>query len=176
MMRQSWCGALVASDALGQIEGTLPASLVGAEGLRAPDLAVSFRWDDRLNASGYEGYVYSTGGAAGLGQHGSMGRSEMRCSLFARGGSFKRGVRIDSPTGNVDLAPTVLHLLGIGGGDTIQGRALTESLADGKPVRWQTSTHRARRGTGAGVYSQHITISQVDDTIYLDEGNGGLAV
>ncbi|MDE2688678.1 MAG: alkaline phosphatase family protein [Chloroflexota bacterium] len=175
MMRQAWCGALVASDSLGQIEGTLPASLVGAEGLRAPDLAVSFRWDDRLNVSGYEGYVYSTGGAAGLGQHGSMGRSEMRCSLFARGGSFKRGVRIDSPTGNTDLAPTVLHLLGVSGADTMHGRVLTESLADGKPVKWQTTTHRAKRDTGAGVYNQHITISHVGDTIYLDEGNGGLA-
>ena len=174
MMRQAWCGALVASDALGKIEGTLPASLIGVEGLRAPDLAVSFRWDDRLNASGYEGYVYSTGGAAGLGQHGSMGRSEMRNSLFARGGSFKRGVRIDSPTGNFDLAPTILHLLGIGGADAMQGRVLTESLANGKPVEWQTTTHRANRDTGAGVYSQHITTSQVDNTVYVDEGNGEL--
>ena len=85
LMQQPWCGALVASDAAGQIEGTLPASLIGTEGQRAPDLAMSFRWDSRPNAAGYAGYAFSTGGGPELGQHGSMSRHEMRNALFARG-------------------------------------------------------------------------------------------
>ena len=172
LMRQRWCGALVASDALGQIEGTLPASLVGIEGPRAPDITMSFRWDSRTSAAGYAGYAFSTGGAPELGQHGSMSRHEMRNSLFARGGSFKSGIRIDSPTGNIDLAPTVLHLLGVGGGETMHGRALREALADGEPVKWQTETHRAERRIGGGAYRQRIAVSRVDGTTYVDEGNG----
>ena len=172
LMRQRWCGAMVASDAVGRIEGTLPASLVGVEGSRAPDITMSFRWDSRKNAAGYAGYVFSTGGGPELGQHGSMSRHEMRNSLFARGGSFKSGVRIDSPTGNIDLAPTVLHLLGVGGGETMHGRALREALTDGAPVEWQTETHRAERRAGGGMYRQHITVSRVDGTTYVDEGNG----
>ena len=174
-MRQRWCGALVASDAVGHIEGALPASLVGIEGPRAPDLAMSFRWDSRVSPAGYAGYAFSTGGAPELGQHGSMSRHEMRNSLFARGGSFKRGVRIQSPTGNTDLAPTVLHLLGIDGGENMHGRVLREALTDGNPVEWQTDTHRAERRIAGGAYRQHITISRVDDTTYIDEGNGEYA-
>lgn len=173
LMRQRWCGALVASDAVGQIEGTLPASLVGAEGPRAPDLAMSFRWDSRVSPAGYAGYAFSAGGGPDLGQHGSMSRHEMRNSLFARGGSFKGGVRIESPTGNTDLAPTVLRMLGAGGGETMHGRVLREALADGESVEWQTETHRAERRIGGGMYRQHITVSRVDGTTYVDEGNGG---
>ena len=159
LMRQRWCGALVVSDAIGDIEGTLPASLVGIEGPRAPDLTLSFRWNSHVSPSGYAGYAFSAGGAPELGQHGSMSRHEMRNSLFARGGSFKSGVRIASPTGNIDLAPTVLHLLGVDGGKTMHGRVLHEALAGGSPVDWQTHEHRAERSIGAGTYHQHITVS-----------------
>ena len=175
LMRQPWCGALVASDAVGHIEGALPASLVGVEGPRAPDLAMSFRWDSRVSPAGYAGYAFSTGGAPELGQHGSMSRHEMRNSLFARGGSFKSGVRIESPTGNTDLAPTVLRLLGIDGGENMHGRVLREALSGGSPVEWQTDTRRAERRVAGGAYSQHITVSRVDGTTYIDEGNGAYA-
>ena len=175
LMRQRWCGALVASDAAGAIAGTLPASLVGAEGRRAPDLAMSFRWDSRANAAGYAGYAFSTGGAPELGQHGSMSRHEMRNALIARGKGFRSGERIQTPTGNTDIAPTILHLLGIDGGAAMDGRILIEALADGADgVEWRTHTHRAERRLPDGVYRQRIAISSVGATTYVDEGNGGL--
>lgn len=175
LMRQRWCGALVASDAAGAIAGTLPAALVGAEGQRAPDLAMSFRWDSRANAAGYNGYAFSTGGAPELGQHGSMSRHEMRNVLIARGKRFRSGARIQSPTGNTDIAPTILHLLGIDGGAAMDGRILIEALADGADsVEWRTHTHRAERRLPDGVYRQRIAISSVGATTYVDEGNGGL--
>lgn len=174
LMRQRWCGALVASDAVGAIAGTLPAVLVGAEGRRAPDLAMSFRWNSRANAAGYAGYAFSTGGAPELGQHGSMSRHEMRNALIARGKRFRSGARIQSPTGNTDISPTILHLLGIDGG-AMDGRILTEALADGSDsVEWRTHTHRAARRLPDGVYRQRIAISSVGATTYVDEGNGGL--
>ncbi len=172
LMQQRWCGSLVASDAIGQIEGTLPASLVGIEGPRAPDLAMSFQWNSHVSPSGYAGYAFSAGGAPELGQHGSMSRHEMRNSLFARGGSFQSGIRVASPTGNTDLAPTVLHLLGLDGGETMHGRVLHEALAGGNHIDWETHEHRAERRFGGGTYRQHITVSLVDGTTYVDEGNG----
>lgn len=172
LMQQRWCGALVASNAIGQIEGTLPASLVGIEGPRAPDIAMSFRWNSQISPAGYAGYAYSTGGAPELGQHGSMSRHEMHNCLFARGSNFKRGARIKSPTGNTDLAPTVLHLLGMRGSETMHGRVLREALTDGNPIEWQTETHRAKRHIESGTYRQHITVSRVNETTYVDEGNG----
>ena len=176
LMAQSWGGAIAASDAVGGIdgiEGTLPAALIGAEGRRAPDLALSLRWDSRRNAAGYAGYAYSTGGASGLGQHGSMSRHEMRNVLFARGDSFIRGARVKSPTGNIDLAPTILHLLGLPA-PAMDGRALREALVGGKPVGWQTRAYTARRELADGAYRQRIQVSSVGNARYVDEGNGGL--
>ena len=173
LMAQAWGGAIAASDAVGGIEGTLPAALVGAEGRRAPDIAMSLRWDSRRNAAGYAGYAYSTGGAPALGQHGSMSRHEMRNALFARGGSFRRGARIKSPTGNIDLAPTILHLLGIPA-PAMDGRVLREALPGGKPVGWQTRAYTARRELPGGTYRQRIRVSSVGNARYVDEGNGGL--
>lgn len=175
LMAQRWCGAVVASDAVGEIAGALPASVVGVEGERSPDIAMSFGWDSRSNAAGYAGYAFSTGGAAGLGQHGSMSRHDMRNVMFARGGSFRRGVRIASPTGNIDLAPTILHLLGVEGGDAMDGRVLHEGLRDGGAVDWQTDAYEAeRRLAGGGMYRQRIVVSRVGGTAYVDEGSGGV--
>ena len=173
LTERPWCGALLASEAAGEIEGALPMSLAGAEGQRAPELAMSFGWDSRPNDAGYYGFAYSSGGQPGQGQHGSMSRHEMNNVLLARGPSFRQAVRIQSPTGNVDLAPTVLRLLGMPVPNHMEGRALVEALADGEEsVSWSSTTHRAERKTSAGMYCQTVTVSRVGDTAYVDEGNG----
>ena len=170
-----WCGAVVASEIAGSIPGTLPASLVGLEGPRAPALTMSFRWDSTANSTGYAGHAYSTNLGPGRGQHGSMSRHETRNVFFARGPGFKQSSAIDTPTGNVDLAPTILRLLGLPGGETMSGRVLDEALRGGPDtVEWGAATHEAERDTPAGRYRQVITMSQVGATVYVDEGSGGL--
>ena len=173
LMSQAWCGALLASEAAGDIEGTLPLLLVGGDGLRAPELSMSFAWDSETNAAGYDGFAYSSGGAPGLGQHGSMSKHEMNNTLLARGPSFKSEKRIGSPTGNVDIAPTVLGLLGLPIPEDMDGRVITEALVDGPDsVESTTDTHLAGREVLDGVYRQGITLSKVGKTVYLDEGSG----
>ena len=175
LMNQAWCGALVASDAAGAIAGTLPASLIGLEGPRAPSLAMSFRWDSTLNLAGFAGHAYSTSLAPGQGQHGSMSRHETRNVFFAKGADFKQSTVIAGPTGNVDIAPTILRLLGLTGGEAMHGRVLRETLRGGPDtVEWQTTTHEAERDTPAGRYCQSITLSRVGETVYVDEGSGGM--
>ena len=131
LMEQPWCGTITASKAVADIPGTLSASLVNTEGPRTPEITMSFRWNSGPNEAGYDGYVYSTGGGPGRGQHGSMSKSELTNILFAAGPSFKQGARVDTPTGNIDMAPTVLRILGIPGGDSMEGRVLEEALANG---------------------------------------------
>ena len=172
---QPWCGALVASDAAGDIPGTLPARLIGLEGPRVPSLSMSFRWDSMANRAGYAGHAYSTNLAPGQGQHGSMSRHETRNVMFTRGPTFKQSVTIDTPTGNVDLAPTILHLLGLTGGETMHGRVLQETMRGGpETVEWHAATREAERDTPKGRYLQAITVSRVRETVYVDEGSGGL--
>ena len=175
LTERPWCGALLASEAAGEIEGALPLSLAGGDGPRAPELAMSFGWDSRPNDAGYKGYAYSSGGRPGQGQHGSMSRHEMNNVLLARGPSFRQRARIQSPTGNVDLAPTVLRLLEIPAPDHMEGRALVEALAEGvDSVEWSSTTYRAERRNPSGTYCQTVRTSSVGDTTYLDEGSGWL--
>jgi hypothetical protein len=177
LMAQPWCGALVAAEALGEVEGTLPAALIGIEGPRGPDLAMSFAWDSRPNRHGYAGHIYSEGKSPGQGNHGSMSRHEQRCALIARGPSFRRGIALQTPSGNVDIAPTVLHVLGLDTPGSMDGRALTEALANGPApgsVESETETHTAERPVAGGVYRQNITVTRVGKTTYVDEGDARL--
>ena len=174
LMEQPWCGTITASKEVADIPGTLPASLVNTEGPRSPEITMSFRWSSGPNDAGYDGYVYSTGGGRGRGQHGSMSKSELRNILFAAGPSFKQGAKVDTPTGNIDMAPTVLRILGISPGDGMEGRVLEEALANGPEaggVDWSTELHNAERRLGYKVYRQQIQISRVGETTYIDYGN-----
>ena len=174
LMEQPWCGAITASKAVADIPGTFPASLVNTEGPRTPEITMSFRWNSGPNDAGYDGYVYSTGGAPGRGMHGSMGESELKTILFAAGPSFKQGAKVNTPSGNIDMAPTVLRILGISPGDRMEGRVLEEALANGPDagtVDWSTELHDTERRLGYKVYRQQIQISRVGETTYIDHGN-----
>ena len=177
LMAQPWCGTVTVSSYLADIPGTLQASLLGNEGPRAPDITMSFRWDSNPNDAGYSGSVYSAGGTPGQGNHGSLSKHELNNIFFASGPSFKRGVKLGVPSGNIDLAPTVLRVLGIHGDFGMDGRVLEEALALGpepNTINWSTLTHNAQRCLGDSVYRQHITTSQVGNTAYVDEGNSSL--
>ena len=174
LMDQPWSGTVTASDAAGGIPGTLPASLVGNQGPRTPELTVSFRWDSSLNGAGYSGQIYAAQGRPGVGQHGSMSRHEIASILFASGPSFITPLKLDTPSGNSDLAPTILWILGASGDWRMHGRVLEEALAGGPrvtDVKWTTELHDAERALGKGVYRQQIKISRVRKTTYVDEGN-----
>ena len=174
LMAQPWCGTITASDAVAGIPGTLPASLVGNQGPRAPELTVSFLWDSSPNGAGYDGRVYATGGQPGTGQHGSMSRHEMHNILFAGGPSFRSNLKLDTPSGNLDLAPTILRILGLSGDWGMHGRVLEEALADGPDagdLNWSTELHHAEHNLGQKVYRQQIKISRVGAASYVDEGN-----
>ena len=177
LMEQEWCGTITVSDALSGIPGTLPASLAGNEGPRGPEIAMSFRWDSTANSAGYQGQVYSTAGGRGRGQHGSMSKFEMKNVLFAWGPNFKEGVKLDTPSGNIDLAPTILRILGINHEHRMDGRVLEEALAggpDADEVSWSRELHSTERRLNEKMFRQQIKLSRVGDTTYVDEGNSTL--
>ena len=174
LMRQPWCGAITVPSAHGGIEGTLPTRLVGQEGERSPDLTMSFTWDSESNVVGVPGLAHTAGQPVGQGDHGSLSKHEMRNTLIAGGPSFKSGIRVGSPTGNVDLAPTALRILSLPGGESMDGRVLEEALVDGPDpdsVELNTETFRAERELGHAKYRQEITISSVGRTTYVDQGS-----
>src|SRR5438309_11406829 len=98
----------------------------------------------------------------------------MHNTLIAAGPDFRRGIVDQLPTGNVDVAPTVLWILGITPPQPMDGRVLTEALTMdgpkvGKPVTTQLKVDCTN---GKFVWRQYLTRTELDGVEYLDEGNG----
>ena len=170
LAKQRWCGAMLASERVGQVPGTLPASIANIDGQRSPDLAMSFAWNSVPNVKGYPGNTAASGGAIGVGTHGGMSRQELHNTLIAQGPSFIRSSVVDTPTGNIDIAPTILHILDLPGGEEMDGRVLHEALdnaGDSSEVEFRTVTRTAELSD----YRQEVTATSVRGSIYLDEGN-----
>ena len=177
LMEQPWCGALASCGSAEKLPGLIPGRLIGIEGPRAPELVMSFRWTSTANDAGYPGTAFASGGAPGVGQHGGMSRREMNNVLYARGPSFKSGMTVNVPTGNVDLTPTILHVLGLNPETPMDGRPILEATKQGpdpNDVNWETEIHSAERPVNGGVFRQEITLSRVGTTVYVDEGQGRL--
>ncbi|PYL86530.1 MAG: hypothetical protein DMF17_05880, partial [Verrucomicrobia bacterium] len=95
-------------------------------------------------------------------------------TLIASGPDFHRGQSDDFPSGNVDLAPTILRILGITPPRQLDGRILSEAMVtiDNSPSKAQTETIEATRKFSSGTWRQTLQISRIGSTTYLDEGNG----
>jgi arylsulfatase A-like enzyme len=78
------------------------------------------------------------------------------------------------PSGNIDLAPTVLHILGVTSPEHMDGRVLTEALTSdtSKSPDPATRTLNATRDLGATVWQQYLRVTEFDGTTYLEEANG----
>lgn len=160
LMAQPWAGPVLAADRHGSIEGTIPASEIGLDGTRTPDLLMSFAWRDELNAHGAPGMVYASGGAPGRGTHGSMSPWEFRTFTVLRGPGLKQATTLDIPTGHPDIAPTILQLLDLPVPEHMQGRAVREAFVGIETAQAPTTrTLEASRETPAGWYRQRLTVS-----------------
>jgi hypothetical protein len=158
------------------VDGTFPLkeALVD-DGKGAPDVLVSMRWSDGKNDWGAPGLLTVAEGKRGAGSHASLSRYDLHNTLVAQGPDFKRGFVDELPSGNVDVAPTVLAILGVTPPKPTDGRVLSEALVASQlevPTPEQ-KTLESTRDLGFRGWHQSLTRSQVGSVIYLDEGNGG---
>ena len=117
------------------IPGTLPMSLIKVENPekgRAPDIIVSFSYDESVSVAGKPGVIYASS-VNRRGDHGSFSLTDTRISLLASGPDFRRAFHDPLPTANVDIAPTVGRILQVEM-PTAEGRVLEEALEGGPPV------------------------------------------
>lgn len=160
------------------LPGTFPLALGRLDaGPTAPDVVVAMRWREERNAWGTPGAIAAVGGRIGGGAHGSLSRFDMNNTLIAAGPGFRTNHVSDIPSGNIDLAPTVLWLLGVERPATLDGRVLAEALvsppAAGAPLKVESETFEAARDLGYRRWRQALTVSRVGGVTYFDEGNGG---
>src|SRR5262249_21711593 len=140
----------------------------------APDVVLAFRWSDSKNQFGTPGMIDADWQRkAGEGTHATLSRFDMHNTLIAAGPDFHRGKIDDLPTGNVDLAPTILHILGLKAPQEMDGRVLSEAMVDvdQSPTKAESKTIEAQKDFATGTWRQSLQISRVGSTIYLDEGN-----
>ena len=172
LQNSDFAGVIFTRDAQ---PGTFAMSVAHIDSPDAPDIAVAFRWNDDKNAAGFPGEVVSDGGRKpGQGTHATLSRYDMHNTLVAAGPDFKRGWRDELPSGNVDLAPTIAHLLALPNPPKMDGRVLAEALSG--PVGSAPAPPRSERvesalpGGGAG-WHQYLQTTSYDGVDYLDEGN-----
>ncbi len=173
---QDWAGVVFSREPL---EGTFPLAEAHIDSPQPPDLVVSLRWSRDKSANGTPGLQISdlSPAAKKEGNHASLSPYDMHNTLVAAGPDFRRGVTDTLPSGNTDLAPTILWLLGLHS-DALKmdGRVLGEALSGDDPALKSYDTQRltARRETAGGVWEQYLQVSEVNGVRYLDEGNGEL--
>lgn len=158
------------------VEGTFPLQLSGLDTPYAPDILVSVHWTPNHSKYGAPGLVYDDGGGLqpGGGQHGSLDPFDMHNVCVAAGPDFNNGMKDSLPTGNLDIAPTILWILGIDQPKKMSGRVLSEILNFPAPkITSYVPHHLDAEWKGDGItWKQYLNTSTVNDEFYLDEGNG----
>jgi predicted AlkP superfamily pyrophosphatase or phosphodiesterase len=148
----------------------------GAASSNAPDVVMAFRWNDSKNQFGVAGMIDADWQrAAGKGTHATLSQFDMHNTVIAAGPEFRHGQTDDLPSGNVDLAPTILRILEIKPPQQLDGRILSEGMVNSETPASnpETKTVEATKDFPSGTWRQTLKTSQIGSTIYLDEGNGG---
>jgi hypothetical protein len=154
-------------------EQTCPLSLVGLDGPRTPDIVFSFRWMEEA-VDGVPGASVGTDSKLAV-DHGTLSPYDLHNTLVAQGPDFRVGWRNPAPAGNIDIAPTLTHLLGLDPGTPFDGRVLAEALATSGPTppeapAWQSSTTSMPYTVAGRDWQQHLWFEQIDGHRYLTGG------
>ena len=175
LQAQDWTGVIFSRLA---IEGTFPLAAAHLDAPEAPDFVVSLRWNHDRSGTGTPGMIVSDlkSSSEKIGNHASLSFYDMHNTLVAGGPDFRTGVRDPLPSANLDLAPTILWILGFKNeARKMDGRVLGEALAGvALPPRSFDLRHlTASRDLGDGrTWTQYLNVSEVNGVQYLDEGNG----
>lgn len=172
LMEQDTCG-MVFSEKKNEVEGIVPGSfskhLVMVDHPRSPDLYYILRTSDEPNEHGYAGTCFFESGlSVGAGIHGGLHPKELHTVCLLSGSLFDDAKSVETHSGIIDVAPTILHSLGIERPETMDGRVLYEAfadhtgeLADSMPEKFEV---------GVDNYQQVLHRTRLGEACYLDGG------
>jgi predicted AlkP superfamily pyrophosphatase or phosphodiesterase len=142
----------------GVVPGTLSFGVARWNHPRSGEILVSANWTREKNEAGYEGKTTQSGVAG----HGATSPHDIRIPLIAAGPDFREHAVSDAPTSNVDLAPTLLRLLGLEVPATMTGRVIEEGLRSGRPptpLRIDHATETVRTPDGSYELTAHVSVA-----------------
>ena len=165
-----FAGPIFTKDAL---PGTFALALAHLDSQFAPDVVFSFRWSAKANQWGTAGTMVGDAKRPGGGTHGTLGPTDIHNTLIAAGPDIRAGFKDTLPTGNIDVAPTILRLLGIAPPEARDGRVLAEALTFSPPPAAKPETKRieAARPIGGATWRQYLQTTTLGGAVYFDEGN-----
>ncbi|HUF76457.1 MAG TPA: alkaline phosphatase family protein, partial [Longimicrobiales bacterium] len=172
LQRTDWVGPVFTRPATadrtqGRIPGTLSFAAIGWNHVRSADILTSAAWTDAENEHGWRGEVLTPGTSG----HGSASPWDIRATLIAAGPAIKRGVTSDIPTGNVDVTPTVLRLIGATVPEGLDGRVLEEILVGGPQpasLAGEADVVQASTEVGGVLYELTAYLSRIGESVYFD--------
>lgn len=149
----------------GVAPGTLSFGIARWNHPRSAAILVSSNWTIEKNEAGYPGTTTDSGVAG----HGSTSPYDVHNTLIAAGPDFREHAISGVPTGSVDLAPTLLTLLGLTVPPSMTGRVIEEALRSGPPiksVKVERATETVKTADGSYVLTAHL--SKAAGKTYLD--------
>lgn len=159
-----------------KFEGTFSLAEGALDTPDAPEVVFSMRWSAEKSQFGVPGMLYSDGRRArGSGNHASLSRFEMHNTLVAAGPDIREGAQSETPSGNIDVAPTILHLLGLKPAEKMDGRVLREALRETSARGTETGkgqTERVERSREfeKSRWRQYLQVTRYGGSFYIDEG------
>jgi arylsulfatase A-like enzyme len=174
LQHSDFAGVIFARE---KLDGTFPLETVRANTPEAPDVMVAMRWNKNPNRFGVAGQIMTDSGrGAGEGSHATLSEFDVHNTLIAAGPDFRERVASTLPSSNVDIAPTVLRILGIEPPQKFDGRVLIEGMEErAAKIEALTKTIQASRKFPSGEWQQYLRVSLVGETVYIDEGNGAFS-
>lgn len=157
---------------LATIDGTISTDFVGFDHARGSDLDYVLRTSNESGANGYWGectFEVAQGVPAGGTIHGGLHPAELSAFCLISGSATRQGHMSKLPSGIVDIARTVVHLLGIKAPLTMDGRVLHEALNSNQPSNNEVTSDSVT--TTWGAYSQTVNRLHYGSSIYMDGGS-----
>lgn len=149
----------------GELPGTFGLGLVGLDHARQPDIVYTMRSTDAPDRFGLPGHgpvVRGVNAPLWGSMHGGLNRSELNTTLIAAGTRFQRNAVDNRPAGIIDIAPTLLDLVGVPAASSMQGHSLANHQRPEATIRHYEIGH--------GAYSQSVVRAERPGAAYLQSG------
>jgi len=172
LQQTDWVGpvftrGLAPDSVVGAYPGTISFSAIGWDHPRSADILTGPSWSDAENEYGWRGDV----SARGVAGHGSSSPWDIRATFIAAGPGIKRNIVSPIPSGNIDIVPTTLALLGAPVPAGLSGRVLDEVLLAGPQpgeLLLEAVPVEATVELGDMAYDLIAYRSRVGSTVYFD--------